>query len=108
MKKLEVIVIDMSGILEAGTMHEYLSKKLNFSGYYGFNFDAFWDTITDEVQSSMPDVLKVEGLDELEKNIPGEYSKFLGCLKDYEKQYPERQVLYFKDSPSGEGLEFEE
>ena len=96
MEKSEIIVLDMSGILDAETMHEYLSKKLDFPGFYGFNFDAFWDSITDEDQSYMPDVLRVEGLGELERNIPDEYSKFLECLKDYEKYYPERQGILFQ------------
>lgn len=60
----------MSGIIDDETLHEYLSKKLNFPGYYGYNFDAFWDCITDEKQSSMPNVLVVEGLEALKSICP--------------------------------------
>ena len=107
MKRPEKLILDMSGILDAETLHEYLSKRLNFPGYYGYNFDAFWDCITDEGQSSMPSTLQVEGLAALEKYLPEEHTKLMGCLKDYEKEYPERKVTYYQDSPSGEGIEFE-
>jgi len=108
MDREEKLVLDLSGILDEETLHEYLSKKLNFPGYYGYNFDAFWDCITDEEQPSMPKVLRIEGLAALEKYLPGEFSKLMGCLNDYEKEYPDRKVLYFRESPSGEGIEFEE
>ncbi len=97
----------MSGIIDDETLHEYLSKKLNFPGYYGFNFDAFWDCITVEGQSSMPNVLVVEGLAALKEYLPEEHEKLIGCLKDYENEFPDRKVIYEQSSPSGEGIEFE-
>ncbi|WP_225312987.1 barstar family protein [Vibrio fortis] len=53
----EELLIDMSGIMDEETFYEYVSKKLNFPGLYGYNLDAFWDCITDENQSSMPQKL---------------------------------------------------
>ena len=101
-------LLDMSGILDEETLHEYLSKKLNFPGYYGYNFDAFWDCITDEEQSRMPGHLVVEGLAELKRLLPQQHSMFVSCLKDYERKFPNRKVTYVEGSRSGEGIVFEE
>ena len=107
MERPEELLLDMSGLIDRDTLHEYLSKKLNFPGYYGYNFDAFWDCIRDDEQSYMPVILRVEGLAALKKNLPEEHKKLIGCLKDYEKRYPERKVIYENNSPSGQGIEFE-
>ena len=50
----EELLIDISGIMDEETFHEYVSKKLNFPGYYGYTLDAFWDCISDGEESSMP------------------------------------------------------
>lgn len=108
MERPEKLLLDMSGIIDDETLHEYLSKKLNFPGYYGYNFDAFWDCITDEGQSLMPNVLVVKGLAALRGYLPKEHEKLISCLKDYEKEYSDRRVIYEEGSPSSEGIEFED
>ena len=104
----EELLIDMSGIMDEETFHEYVSKKLNFPSHYGYNLDAFWDCITDDDQSSMPKVLKVENLTALKGFLPELHDSFVECLKDYAKEFPERQVLYHQGSPSGEGIKFKD
>jgi len=104
----EELLIDMSGIMDEETFHEYVSKKLNFPGYYGFNLNAFWDCITDEDQSSMPQKLIVEGLAALNGFLPELHAGFVECLQDYVKENPDREVVFRQDSPSGEGIEFED
>ena len=103
----EDLLIDMSGIMDEETFHEYVSKKLNFPGHYGYNLDAFWDCITDENQSSMPHKLIVEGLAVFKDFLPKLHDGLVECLQDYQKKYPEREVVFRQDSPSGEGLEFD-
>ena len=104
---IEELLIDVSGIMDEETFHEYVSKKLNFPGYYGYNLDAFWDCITDDDQSSMPKTLKVEGLSALKVFLPKLHDGFVECLRDYEKEFPERQIIFHQSSPSGQGIEFE-
>lgn len=104
----EELLIDMSGIMDEETFHEYVSKKLNFPGYYGYNLDAFWDCITDDDQSSMPKLLQVEGLAALKSFLPELHNGFVECLQDYKKEFPERQVIFHQGNPSGEGIEFED
>lgn len=104
----EELLIDMSGIMDEETFHEYVSKNLNFPGYYGYNLDAFWDCITDDNQSSMPKTLKVEGLAALKGFLPELHDCFVECLQNYAKEFPERHVIFHQDSPSGEGNELED
>ena len=108
MDRKKELLLDLSGIIDAETLHEYLSKKLNFPGYYGFNFDAFWDCVRDDEQSSMPGTLLLEGLSDFAKNLPGEHQKFMRCMSDYEREFRDRLVVYRNGSPSGEGVSFEE
>lgn len=97
----------MSGIMDEETFHEYVSKKLNFPGYYGYNLDAFWDCITDREQSSMPQKLIVEGLAEFRRFLPDLHDGFVECLQEYVKEYPDREVVLRQVGPSGESIEIE-
>ena len=102
------LLIDMSGITDEKAFHEYVSKKLNFPGYYGHNLDAFWDCIMDEDQSSMPQRLRVEGLAALRGFLPELHDGFVQCLKDYARECSGREVVLTQDSPSSEGVRFED
>ena len=86
-------VIDVSGIYDEESLHEYLWKKLDFPGYYGCNWNAFWDCICSDEQSSMPVVLRVAGLSDLCKFAPESAKQFEICLSDYADSFPERSVI---------------
>lgn len=107
MKRPQKILLDLSGIIDEETLHEYLSKKLNLPGYYGFNFDALDECINDEDLNIMPDNLIIEGLSALNNYLPEEYKKLISCFKDYEAENQNRTIIYRQDSPSGEGIDFE-
>lgn len=92
MARPEKITLDVSGIYDEETLHEYLSKTLEFPGYYGFNFNAFWDCITTDEQSTMPFHLIVRGLLDLKTYCPEGHSKLLSCLEDYTSEFPDRKV----------------
>lgn len=92
MARPDEMTLDVSGIYDEETLHEYFSKVLDFPGYYGFNFDAFWDCITDDDQSTMPSHLIVTGLADLKTHCPAGRSKLMGCLADYSSEFPERRV----------------
>src|SRR5690554_1526388 len=91
------LLIDMSGIMDEETFHEYVSKKLDFPGYYGYNLDAFWDCISDEDQSAMPRKLVVEGLAALKHFLPELHDGFVESLQDYATEHPEREVVMRQD-----------
>lgn len=96
--------IDVSGIFDEETLHEYLSNALGFPGCYGFNFDAFWDCICDDSSSDMPETLLVTGIDELIRHVPESAEKFRRCLDDYRNEFPDREVLISPSSQSPDPL----
>ena len=88
------IVLDVSGVSDEETLHEYLSKTLDFPGYYGMNWDAFYDCIMYDPELRMPRLLKIKGFGELSRILPDSADKFAKCLADYAKEYPEQLVRY--------------
>ena len=85
--------VDLSGIRDEETLHEYLWKTLGFPGYYGCNWDAFWDCIRDDDQSAMPVILRVRGLADLRREVPESARQLEACLSDYIKRFPDRSVV---------------
>lgn len=94
-------LIDLSGIIDLETFHDYVSKKLDFPAYYGQNFDAFWDCLLDMDYNS---IIRIEGLAGLRKDLPYAYNKLNKCINDYRQEYGQIQFTLFEDSPSGEGI----
>jgi ribonuclease inhibitor len=86
--------IDVSGIFDDETLHEYLSKTLGFPGYYGWNWEAFWDCISSDDQSSMPTLLKIRGIAELRREAPESARQLESCLGDYVAEFKDRVVEF--------------
>jgi len=71
---------------------------LRFPGYYGRNWDAFWDCITDPDQSTMPDVLRVNGWERLAKRLPRDAALMRECLADLPSKRSDCRVEWVPDS----------
>ena len=91
MKKL---ILDLDGIIDSKTLHQYLARELDFADYYGHTFDAFWDCIADESLSTMPDTLIVKNLSKLRSHLPDEAKRLRSCLDSYQIEYPDRTVEF--------------
>lgn len=83
----ETKTIDLSSAASATELHETLAAALGFPDYYGGNWDAFWDCITEERR--LPDVLILEGLDALEERLPREARLLLETLANYNNEHGE-------------------
>lgn len=81
---MKEISIDLTSVTSSVELHEVLKQKLQFPGFYGCNWNAFWDSITGLVE--MPDKLEISGLDHVRKVLPEDTSLLLECLEDYNKQ----------------------
>ena len=81
------VSIDVSRVKTKQELHELLAGELSFPSFYGKNWDAFWDTITDLVE--MPQILEISGLDALERTLPKDAAQLITCLNDLGKDYPE-------------------
>lgn len=65
-----MIELDLGTPRSTTELHVLLWSRLGFPTYYGQNWDAFWDCITDAEQSSMPRVLRLQRWDTLRKRLP--------------------------------------
>ena len=64
------LIIDLRQVHTKQDLHNLLSSKLGFPDWYGSNWDAFWDLITDTEIVKMPDRLTFIGFKELSEKLP--------------------------------------
>jgi hypothetical protein len=77
-----LVVIDVSGITTSEALQQLLASSLGFPGYYGRNWDAFWDCVTDPSQSAVPTVLRVTGWEVLAVRLPRDAALMRECLSE--------------------------
>jgi ribonuclease inhibitor len=92
--RVEIIEINLSGVVTAKDLHCVLSQALDFPDFYGQNWNAFWDAITGLVE--MPRVLRFHGWEAFSDRLPREAQMMRQCLADMQREYPEwaAQVEY--------------
>ena len=74
-------IIDFTEVKHYLQVHEIIKEALDFPDYYGKNWDAFWDCLTDMV--GRPVHIEIRGLDVLEEKFPGTVQMLLECLTDF-------------------------
>ena len=77
-------IIDVTEIKNSRELHRLLMKELDFPGFYGMNWDAFWDAIFGLVE--MPDKLVIIGWSHLVEVLPDDaeiMKRLLKKLNDY-------------------------
>lgn len=74
------VVIDLSNVKTPKDLHNLLMEQLDFPGWYGCNWNAFWDAITGLVE--MPETLQLNGWHEFESRLSGEAKLMHECLND--------------------------
>lgn len=82
-----LVEIDVSTVRTAEELHLLLMDALDFPGYYGCNWNAFWDAIRGLVE--MPIRLRLRGWTRLVERLPEDAQLMQDCLDDLAAQYPE-------------------
>ena len=80
-----VVELKLAAVETGDELHAMLAERLGFPGYYGRNWDAFWDCVSDLEQSLTPIVLRLRGWDELHLRLPGDAEILRQCLGDLSK-----------------------
>ncbi|WP_085585536.1 MULTISPECIES: barstar family protein [unclassified Pseudomonas] len=87
MSRLSLVKIDLSEVRSSAELHAILRDALQFPGWYGCNWDAFWDAITGLVE--MPRHLHLLGWNILSGRLPEEARLLQKCLAHMKTEYPE-------------------
>ena len=82
------IIIDLREVNTKQEFHKLLSSMLGFPDWYGNNWDAFWDMITDTEIVTMPNRLTLLGFKELSEKLPKDAKVFQKCFFDLEQEDP--------------------
>lgn len=90
MKKYTVDFRQVKYYLE---MHDVLRESLDFPEYYGRNWDAFWDCITDFFASDESVMIEILGLDVIER-LFGDRAKMMIDIMKRAKHYYDSNDTY--------------
>jgi hypothetical protein len=78
----DTITLAVGEVASVRALHAMLAAALGFPDYYGMNWNAFDECISDPDQSAMPRVLIVKGLEALKRRFPRDAECFRQCLED--------------------------
>jgi len=82
MKKFKKYTVDFTNVNYYLEMHAVIWKSLDFPDYYGCNWDAFWDCLTE--MYGEPVHIEIIGLDVIEHKFGADTTrKMLDILKRY-------------------------
>lgn len=84
------MIIDLKNIESIEQLHEMFSKDLDFPGWYGMNWNAFWDAITGLVE--MPAKLTLSGWDEFSTRFPEDSQILTEIIDDYNKEFVNKRI----------------
>ncbi|QEL18310.1 barstar family protein [Limnoglobus roseus] len=90
------VEIDLSAVNTADELQSLLMRSLDFPGWYGRNWNAFWDAITGLVP--MPRQLLLIGWAGFVDRLPDDARLMCACLDDMGLQFPEHaaHVVYLE------------
>ena len=94
-KHKEKYILDFSGVKTWIDIHAIIEKEFDFPDYYGANWDAFWDCITDLIDL---DGLNIEiiGLDKIYSEFKEDVDIFVKALKRLKHIYNDKYAEVVK------------
>ena len=78
----DLYTIDFTNVQYYLEMHLVIKEALDFPDYYGCNWDAFWDCLTDMVGDE-PIHIEIIGLDVIERKFEHIAGKMIRILKEF-------------------------
>ena len=94
-KHKEKYILDFTYAKTRIDIHDIIEKEFDFPDYYGANWDAFWDCITDFVDSRGLD-LEIVGLDKIYSKFKQDIDTFIETLKDLKHAYNDKYIDVIK------------
>ena len=76
----ELYTLDFSKVNYINEVHQIIKDELDFPDYYGMNWYAFWDCLTDMVGD--PIHIELIGMERMQNKFPCQAKIMLDILKD--------------------------
>ena len=77
----EKYIVDFTNVKYYLEMHEVIKKSLDFPDYYGRNWSAFWDCLSDMYGTSIH--IEIIGIEVIERKFDNAAEKMLEILKEF-------------------------
>ncbi|MBE6535670.1 MAG: hypothetical protein E7677_03510 [Ruminococcaceae bacterium] len=77
----ELYTLDFSKVNHIYDIHQIIKDELDFPDYYGMNWDAFWDCLTDMIGD--PIHIELIGMERVQNKFPRHAQIVLETLKDF-------------------------
>ena len=90
----EEYTLNFSEVKYIYDVHQIIKKEFDFPDYYGENWDAFWDSITDI--ASRPLHIKLIGIERLQKEFSWDTDVMLKAFKDLKHWANDRYINQIK------------
>ncbi len=81
----EHYVVDFTNVKNYFDMHFIIRDSLDFPDYYGCNWDAFWDCLTDMLTLDGKIHIEIIGLDVIKEKFDDSADKIVKILKKFKK-----------------------
>ena len=77
----ELYTIDFSNVKQYLDIHYVIRNEFDFPDYYGCNWDAFWDCLTDMI--GRPIHIEIIGLDVIERKFDSAAKMMIDTLREF-------------------------
>jgi len=78
--RFQHVEIDLADVATVDDLHNLMMQRLEFPHYYGKNWDAFWDVITEPER--LPHKLTLRGWADFQQRLAEAAGQLRECLQD--------------------------
>ena len=94
MDKPRIITLDLGECQHIDEMHQRIKSAFQFPDYYGENWDAMWDCLTDVFLQPVQRHIVVEGFDAMPQELRAYAAPMQEIFSDLQEKYPWVSVTY--------------
>lgn len=89
-----LIVLDLTGCTDKYDLHRRIRESFDFPDYYGKNWDAMWDCLTDVFNEETAGEIHIKGLQAMPDDLQDYCRNMQVLFDDLQKEYSGITVRY--------------